>query len=59
MNYTKNLPWLVMIAAIVLWFHYPDTVTLKVAFMSILCTHQGILTSFILVLLVLREPHVL
>lgn len=34
LNYPKNLLWLVVIAAIVLWFHYPDTVTLKVVFMS-------------------------
>lgn len=57
MNYPQNWSWLLMIAAIVLWFHSPDAaVTLKVAFMS--CTHQGVVTSFILVLLALLEPHV-
>lgn len=39
----KNCTWLVMIAAIVLWFFYPDTVTLMVAFMSttVLFTQGG------------------
>lgn len=56
MSYPQTWSWLLMISVIVLWFHFPDTVSLKVA--PPLRTHQTLVTSFTLVLLVLLEPHV-
>lgn len=57
MNYPQNWSWLLMIAAIVWWFHIPDGVTLEVEFASAASRPPGVLTSFILVLLALAGPH--